>query len=136
MLVYTSALNRRNGYGSWGDGTWSLHRLGIDDGPGQSGTQCLCPECHPTCLLDDCLVHRQRWTIDFDDILKKGLERPVEERRWIHTFSRSILASAPIRVSRMRLTIHFSPSSFERLSLSDKSLRTNENQLPWKENHI
>jgi hypothetical protein len=39
-----------------------------------------------------------------------------------HTFSRSILASAAIRVSRMRLTIHFSPSSGERLSRAERSL--------------
>ena len=43
----------------------------------------------------------------------------VQQKR---TFSRSILASAPIRVSRMRLTIHFSPSSRERFSLSERSL--------------
>lgn len=40
----------------------------------------------------------------------------------IYTFSRSILASAPILVSRMRLTIHFSPSSCDRLRRFDRSL--------------
>src|SRR5277367_4514445 len=45
-----------------------------------------------------------------------------EKAMLLHTFSRSILASAPMRVSRMRLTIHFSPSSRERLRRSDRSL--------------
>ena len=38
------------------------------------------------------------------------------------TFSRSILASVAIRVSRIRLTIHFSPSSGERLRRAERSL--------------
>ncbi|KIL57666.1 hypothetical protein M378DRAFT_375620 [Amanita muscaria Koide BX008] len=49
----------------------------------------------------------------------------LERKRKVHyiTFSRSILASAPIRVSLMRFTIHFSPSSRVKLRRSDKSLR-------------
>ena len=41
-------------------------------------------------------------------------------------FSKSILASAPMRVSRMRLTIHFSPSSGERLRRSERLLFKNK----------
>ena len=46
-----------------------------------------------------------------------------EQRRKGQTFSRSILASAPIRVSRIKLTIHFSPSSCERLRRSERFLQ-------------
>ena len=35
---------------------------------------------------------------------------------------RSILASTPIRESRMRLTIHLSPSSFDNPSVFERSL--------------
>lgn len=40
------------------------------------------------------------------------------------TACRSILASIPILESLIKLTIHFSPSSADRFSLADKSLRS------------
>jgi len=51
------------------------------------------------------------------------------------TFSRSILASEAIRVSRMRfkLTIHFSPSPGERLRRCDMSEFVREGPRPGEE---
>jgi hypothetical protein len=40
----------------------------------------------------------------------------------MQTFAKSIFASAPMRVSRMRFTIHFSPSSRDRLRRSESAL--------------
>lgn len=50
----------------------------------------------------------------------------IEPTRVSLTDFRSILASTPIRESRIKLTIHFSPSSFDRLSVFDRSLITGQ----------
>jgi hypothetical protein len=75
-------------------------------------------------LLDDGLIDRERGPVDLDNILRRQVSIAQHEGRAKdqYTFSRSILASAPIRVSRMRFTIHFSPSSLERFNLADRSL--------------
>lgn len=74
-------------------------------------------------LFDDRLVDGLRRLVNLNDILD---DTGVSSRRQWHgarrTFPRSILASAPMRVSRMRFTIHFSPSSRDRFKRSERSL--------------
>lgn len=93
--------------------------------PTERGTERLRPDAQPTGLLDDRLVYRQSRAVYLYDILHKicqsGKGR-YERESGINAFSRSILASAAIRVSRMRLTIHFSPSSGVRLRRAERSL--------------
>ena len=91
----------------------------------QSGTHSLSAQSQTASLFNDGLVNRQWRPVDLNDILGIrcgprviGQERQQSQR----TFSRSILASEPMRVSRIRFTIHFSPSSRDRLSRSDRSL--------------
>src|ERR1700722_10440947 len=62
-----------------------------------------------------------KWSVDLDDVLQPIEKDERRSTRILVTFSKSIFASAPIRVSRMRFTrftIRFSPSPRERLSRS------------------
>jgi len=86
-------------------------------------------EGQPACLLNHGLVQWRRWAVDMDYVLFTMRVMGIESseiaqgrRRRRRTFSRSIFASAPIRMSRIRFTIHFSPSSCERLSRAERSL--------------
>src|SRR3984957_15485273 len=63
-----------------------------------------------------------KWSVDLDDFLEPIEKDERRSTRSLVTFSKSIFASAPMRISRMRFTIHFSPSSRERLSRSERWL--------------
>src|ERR1700722_5292474 len=63
-----------------------------------------------------------KWSVDLDDVLQPIEKDERRSTRILVTFSKSIIASAPIRVSRMSFTIHFSPSSQEMLSRSERWL--------------
>lgn len=60
-------------------------------------------------------------SMTFCDRYSVKLVVPLHQRS--HTLPKSILASEPIRVSRMRFTTHFSPSSRDKLSRSERSLQ-------------
>ncbi len=49
---------------------------------------------------------------------------------------KSIFASTPIRESRMRLTIHFSPSSFDRFRVFESSLEPLVSGLELRERRM
>ena len=102
---------------------WSL----LLSRPTERCTKRLRSDTQSTGLFDDRLVYRQCRAVDLDDVLREddrlaGVSEKATKDGGARTFSRSILASAAIRVSRMRLTIHFSPSSGERLSRAERSL--------------
>lgn len=107
--------------------------------PAEGGTERLRSDTQPTRLFDDRLVYWECGAVNLDDILQETV-RPeatmaTRENREIFTFSRSILASAAVRVSRMRLTIHFSPSSGERLRRAERSLREKSGSVSTYPSH-
>lgn len=104
----------------------ALHRL-LHRGLLNRSADRLCAKRESTRLLDNRLVNGLRRAADLDDVLEEHIIHKLYNATMrndlvTQTFSRSIFASAPMRVSRMRLTIHFSPSSLERFRRSDKSL--------------
>jgi hypothetical protein len=62
------------------------------------------------------------WASNVKHVLRKIVSQVMAHCDRIRTAFKSILASTPIRESRIRLTIHFSPASLSRLRVFESSL--------------